>query len=77
METEENSMQKFIEKELNKDNRTKLDCRVFNRETKEFYEPTPEMMLPSLGNAFFLINGEKIPVDKIVIRHYIGVQEYV
>ena len=70
-----NSMQKFIEKELNKDNRTKLDFRVFNRETKEFYEPTPEMTLPAAGNAFFRINGEKIPVDKIVIQRYIGVQD--
>ena len=25
-------------------------------------------------NVFFLNNGEKIPVDKIVIRRYIGVQ---
>ena len=75
MEPNANSMQKFIEKELNKDNRTKLDFRVFNRETKEFYEPTPEMMLPSAGNAFFLINGEKIPVDKLVIQRYIGVQD--
>ena len=70
-----NSMQKFIEKELNKDSRRKLDLRVFNRETKEFYEPTPEMMLTSAGNAFFLINREKIPVDKLVIQRYIGVQD--
>ena len=75
MESNANSMQKFIDKELNKDNRTKLDFRVFNRETKEFYENTPEMMLPAAGNAFFLINGEKIPVDKIVIQRYIGVQD--
>ena len=75
MEPNANSMQKFIEKELNKDNRTKLDFRVFNRETKEFYEPTPEMMLPSAGNAFFQINGEKIPVDKLVIQRYIDVQD--
>ena len=75
MEPNANSMQKFIEKELNKDNRMKLDFRVFNRETKEFYEPTPEMMLPSAGNAFFLINGEKIPVDKLVIQRYIDVQD--
>ena len=63
MKEEEISMQKFIEKELNKDSRTKLNLRVFNRETKEFYEPMPEMMLPAAGNAFFRINGEKIPVD--------------
>ncbi len=75
MEPNANSMQKFIEKELNKDSRTKLDLRVFNRETKEFYEPTPEMMVPAAGNAFFLINGEKIPMDKIVIQRYIGVQD--
>ena len=54
MEPDANSMQKFIEKELNKDSRRKLDLRVFNRETKEFYEPMPEMMLPAAGNAFFL-----------------------
>ena len=75
MKAEAISMQKFIEKELNKDSRTKLDLRVFNRETKSFYEPAPEVMLPSAGNAFFLINGEKIPVDKIVIQRYIGVQD--
>lgn len=75
MEPDANSMQKFIEYELNKDNRTKLDFRVFNRETKEFYEPTPEMMLHAAGNAFFLINGEEIPVDKIVIQRYIGAQD--
>ena len=75
MKAEAISMQKFIEKELNKDNRTKLDFRVFNRETKEFHEPAPEVMLPSAGNAFFLIDGEKIPVDKIVIQRYIGVQD--
>ena len=75
MKEEEISMQKFIEKELNKDSRTKLDLRVFNRETKEFYDPMPEMMLPAAGNAFFRINGEKIPVDKIVIQRYIGVQD--
>ena len=75
MEPDANSMQKFIEYELNKDNRTKLDFRVFNRETKEFYEPTPEMMLHAAGNAFFLINGEEIPVDKLVIQRYIGVQD--
>ena len=70
-----NSMQKFIEKELNKDSRTKLDLRVFNRETKEFYEPMPEMMVPAAGNTFFLIDGEKIPVDKLVIQRYIGMQD--
>ena len=75
MKEEEISMQKFIEMELNKDSRTKLDLRVFNRETKEFYDPMPEMMLPAAGNAFFRINGEKIPVDKIVIQRYIGVQD--
>ena len=75
MEPNANSMQKFIEKELNKDNRAKLDLRVFNRETKEFYEPMPEMMLPAAGNAFFRINGEKIPVDKLVIQRYIGMQD--
>jgi len=67
-------MQKFIEKELSKDSRTKLDLCIFNRETKSFYENTPEMMLSAAGNTFFLINGEKIPVDKIVIQRYIGVQ---
>ena len=75
MEPDANSMQKFIEKELNKDSRTKLDFRIFNRETKSFYENTPEMMLPAAGNAFFRINGEKIPVDKLVIQRYIGMQD--
>jgi hypothetical protein len=75
MEPNANSMQKFIEKELNKDSRTKLDLRVFNRETKSFYELMTEMMLPAARNAFFRINGEKIPVDKIVIQRYIGVQD--
>ena len=75
MKTEEKSMQKFIEKELSKDNRTKLDFRIFNRKTGSFYENSPEMMLPAAENAFILIDGEKIPVDKIVIQRYIGVQE--
>jgi len=75
MKAEAISMQKFIEKELSKDSRTKLNLRVFNRKTKEFYEPTQELMLPAAGNAFFRINGEKIPVDKIVIQRYIGVQD--
>jgi len=75
MEPNANSMQKFIEKELNKDSRTKLDLRVFNRETKSFYELMTEMMLPAAGNAFFRINGKEIPVDKIVIQRYIGVQD--
>jgi len=75
MKEEAISMQKFIEKELNKDSRTKLNLRIFNRETKSFYEPPPEMMLPAAGNAFFRINGEEIPVDKIVIQRYIGVKD--
>ena len=75
MEPDANSMQKFIEMELNKDNRTKLDFRVFNRETKEFYEPTPEMMLHAAGNAFFLINGEEIPVDKLGKRHILRLRQ--
>ena len=68
-------MQKFIEKELSKDSRTKLDFRIFNQETKSFYENTPEMMLSAAKNDFFLFNGEKIPVDKIVIQRYIGMQD--
>ena len=76
MEPDANSMQKLIEYELNKDNRTKLDFRIFNRETESFfYENTPKMLLPAVGNVFFLNNGEKIPVDKIVIQRYIGVQD--
>ena len=75
MEPDANSMQKFIEKELSKDSRTKLDLRVFNRKTKSFYEPAPEMMLPVAGNAFFRIDREEIPVDKIVIQRYIGVKD--
>ncbi|MCI6289664.1 MAG: YopX family protein [Lentisphaeria bacterium] len=75
MEPNVNSIQKFIEKEFSKDSQVKLDFRVFNRETESFYETAPEMMLPSAGNAFFRISGEKIPVDKIVILRYIGVQD--
>ena len=75
MKPDANSMQKFIEKELNKDSRTKLDFRIFNRKTGSFYENTPAMMLSEAENEFFLINGEKIPVDKIVIQRYIGVQD--
>ncbi len=75
MEPDANSMQKFIEYELNKDNRTKLDFRIFNRETESFFENTPKMLLSAAENVFFLNNGEKIPVDKIVIQRYIGAQD--
>lgn len=80
MKTEEISMQKFIEKELNKDSRTKLDFRVFNRETKEFFDcefngNPQENVLVLSENSFFLNHGEPIPMDKLVIQRYIGVQD--
>ena len=49
MKTEEELMQDFIERTLDKDNRVRVDYRVFNRKTGSFYENTPEMMLSLAG----------------------------
>ena len=75
MKAEAISMQKFIEKELNKDSRTKLDFRVFNRETGSFYENTPEMMLSLAGKDILQVNGKFVASEEVVIQRYIGAED--
>lgn len=75
MKTLEELMQDFIERELELDNRKRVDYRVFNRETGTFYENTPEMMFSLAGENILQINGEFIASDKIVIQRYIGAKD--
>ena len=75
MKTEEELMQDFIERALDKDNRECVDYRVFNRKTGSFYENTPEMMLLLAGEDILLVNGKVIDSDEIVIQRYIGAED--
>ena len=75
MEKEEESMQKFIERALDKDNRERVDYRVFDRKTGSFYENTPEMMLSLAGKDLLQVNGKFVASDEIVIQRYIGAED--
>ena len=75
MKTEEELMQDFIERALDKDNRERVDYRVFNRKTGVFYENTPEMMLSLAGKDILQVNGKFVASDKIVIQRYIGAED--
>ena len=75
MKTEQESMQEFIEKALDKDNRERVDYRVFNRKTRSFYENTPEIMLTLAGKDILLVNGKIINSNEIVIQRYIGAED--
>lgn len=68
-------LQEFIEKELELDNRKRVDYRVFNRETGTFYENTPDVLLSLAGENILQVNGEFIASDKIVIQRYIGAKD--
>ena len=75
MKTEEELMQEFIERALDKDNRERVDYRVFNRKTGSFYENTPEMMLSLAGEDILQVNGKFAASDEIVIQRYIGAED--
>ena len=75
MKTEEELMQDFIKRALDKDNRERVDYRVFNRKTGSFYENTPEMMLSLAGKDIMMVNGKIIDSDEIVIQRYIGAED--
>ena len=75
MKTEEELMQDFIERALDKDNRERVSYRVFNRKTGVFYENTPEMMLSLAGKDILQVNGKFVASDEIVIQRYIGEED--
>ena len=75
MKTEEELMQEFIERALDKDNRERVDYRVFDRKTGAFYENTPEMMLSLAGKDILQVNGKFVASDEIVIQRYIGAKD--
>ena len=75
MKTEEELMQDFIERALDKDNRERVDYRVFNRKTGSFYENTPEMMLSLAGKDILQVNGKFVASEEVVIQRYIGAED--
>ena len=68
-------MRNFIKRELGRDNREKIDYRIFNRKTKTFYENSPDMMLTLSGDAVLQINGVFVPSDEIVVQRYVGARD--
>ena len=75
MKTKEEMMQEFIERELAKANRERVDYRVFNLKTGSFYENTPEMLLSLSGKDILQVNGKFVASDEIVIQRYIGTKD--
>ncbi len=74
-DTLENSMQDYINQQLNRRSRLKIDYRIFDRKTKSFICNPSKFALSLAENDIVQVNGKAVPDSDFVIQQYAGVKD--